>query len=343
MEENVPAQKENFISRELLHNSKVKKNLAVIRNTVADCCSADDIVDAVNVFPEGMSIKYQNKIFWIWFSMTLVLFGLVFYFYNEGGSIYLFLAPAASLIAALVFRKSDASRKKLVDFVEDSYVQRKYGFEYGREIDEVSHESLMSDYGFLFKRGNYDNQIPQYGSGYFQHNGKDVPYIVYNYHFVVEKKEVRRDSSGKEKVEYRYEHYDKWGVCFSGVKADAFSITSYKNKFFPVRWTTSSIGFNKRHFVTGGNEIGIAKLMQPSNVLMFEKLFSGQSHFELVHDSSKGTACWVFDDNVFKKENSGRQTYTTAKELGKNLSNLKLPVYEDIFNRLKSLIKEVVQ
>lgn len=339
--------KQNFIKRELNYNKGVKHNLKNLSEALSDCDSATSMLKVLDDYPTDKDLQYKNKIFWSLILLTLVLFAAIAalianVLYGSSASLYLFILPLITLITAFVYKESDTERQTLIAAIEDQYLQKKYAFENHREQEKIPHNEILRHYATLFKKGNHDNQIPYFASGHLVHDQQSLPYTIFQYHYINKRKETYTEN-GKRKTRIVYDHYDNWGVFVSDVNCPSFSITDYKNRHFPIPWSTSSIEFNKRHSITGENEIELAKLMQPANVLMFEKLLTGHSSFELLCNNAIPTLCWNFNWNILKPVNASPSSCIKLKQLSGHLAGLSMPEYEILIHDLKPLLEKLVK
>lgn len=338
--------KENIFKKELAYNKNVEKNLSDIRSDIEQCHSTEDIINTFQSYENDKELVYKNNIFYTALLITLLTAGgaaYSIYLTQDFGatSIILLVASLIFLTTGLIYKKNDDGRQNLISFIEDTYLEKKYQFQEMAEQKEIAHNEIVSKYDHLFRKGNYKNNIPYFASGVLAHNQKALPYTVFQYHFVDKRTETYREN-GKTKKRVVYDHYDNWGIFISNIQCTSFSITDYKNKHFKNKWTTSSIDFNKRHFITGGSEIELAKLMQPANVLMFEKLFSGHPTFELTCNNVIPTICWNFNWNILQRINKSANNCTTAKQFSGHLAELHMPEYETLMKDLNPLLDKMV-
>lgn len=337
--------KPGFINAQFAYNKQIKANLDKVREDVKNASSTHEIIENFHTYSEDLNLTYKNKIFWILILITVMLFLGLFLMLSAIGSeqaLYLLIVPIITIIIAFIIRKNDDERQELIKYIENQYLQKKYDFENHKSQKKITHNDMVSNYSHLFKKGNYSNNIPYYASGSFIHNQKTIPYTIFNYHFV-DKRTEKYKENGKWKTRVIYDHYDNWGIFMSDINCISFSITDYKNKHFPIPWTTSSADFNKRHFISGGNEIELAKLMQPVNVLMFEKLLGTHASFELTSNDALPTLCWNFNRNILKRNYESASSCVTAKQFGGHLSGLSLPQFEVLLQDIKPLLEKLVK
>lgn len=338
--------KENFFKRELAYNTHIKNNLLDIRNDIENCNSSEDIINTFESYKDEKNLVYKNKIFYISLLIALVIgsIGLYIAFLSKDfGLPFIILSVIAFifLIIGTIYKKTDDERQSLISFIEDKYLEGKYKFQIMAQQEDLSHEKITNAYQHLFKKGNYSNDIPYFVSGSLTHNQKPLPYTVFKYHFVDKRTETYREN-GKNKKRVVYDHFDNWGIFISNIECASFSITNYRNKHFSNTWTTSSIDFDRRHSISGSNEMELAKLFQPANVLMFEKLLSKHPTFELTCNSAIPTVCWNFNWDVLKRVNSNANNCISSKQFSGHLANLHMPAYEQLLKNLNPLLDKMV-
>lgn len=346
LSDSIMEDKKSFIKRELAYNGEVQNNLKTLRDDIKLCNSAAEMLEKIDSYPIDLNLKYKNKAFWFFILISALLAVAIFFTFpilpSSEASLYFYLIPFATLIVAFIFKKNDTERQSLIAYIEDFYIQKKYNFKNHTGQEKIPHDTILKNYAALFKKGNYKNDIPYYASGSLEHEKRQLPYTIFQYHYIDKRKETYREN-GKTKTRIVYDHFDNWGIFISDVECPSFSITNYANNHFPQLWTTSSIDFNKKHSITGANEIELAKIMQPANVLVFEKLLGQHSSFELTCNNAIPTLCWNFNWDILQRKNNSPSYCATAKQLNGHLSGISLPEYEVLIKELKPLLDKMVK
>ncbi len=312
--------------------------------------SLSDISSIFYAHENEGTLKYKNKIFWcaIFVSSLILLISiyfmsLTFKHFDSGYGFLWLILPFFAFSFAANQRKTEAARLALVEKAQKIYLSLKYGFVNFQEQANITHHQNLTEFSAFFKRGNYENKVPFYASGLIQCEDKDVPYTAINYHYVNRREVVSTDANGKRRIKVVYDHFDSWGMFLGDIQAPAFALTSYRNNYYPYQWTTSSIAFNKKHFITGRSEIELAKLMQPRNVLILEKLFSSHGYFEFISGESIDSVYWAFEQNIFLRDYDQFNNCDTAAKIGNMLETLRLPMFEKLMTEIKPILEKVVK
>lgn len=346
-----PSEKQQSIfAQEILHNKIVKQRINNINASLNSVTSINDMSSVFYAQEHEGTLKYKNKIFWFFIAaatltllITIYLMGLTFKHFDSGYGFLWLILPFFAFAFAAKQRKTDAARLALVEKAQKIYLSLKYGFVNFQEQANITHHQNLAEFSAFFKRGNYENKIPLYVSGLIQCEDKEIPYTAINYHYVNRREEVSTDANGKRRIKVVYDHFDSWGMFLGDIQFPAFALTSYRNNYYPYQWTTSSIDFNKKHFITGRSEIELAKLMQPRNILMLENLFSTHGYFEFISSENINSVYWAFEQNIFLRDYDQLNNCDTAAKIGNMLETLRLPMLEKLMTEIKPILEKVVK
>lgn len=334
----------NFVKRELAYNRNVRDNLVELENKIRGCNTAEQFLKCFDDYPSDCSLKYKNNIFYILATIASILCFLVFFVAIKEGDqalLYLLLMPLIVFFTGYYFKQSDEHRQRLITAMENIYLEKKYGFEWLKDQPNITHQQNRQDYAFLFKKGNHKNDTSYYASGFFDLDGKQMPYTIFQYHYIDKHIETYREN-GKKKERVVYKYYDSWGVFVSCISSPAFAITSYDNRYFSIPWSTSLIEFNERHSISGESEIELAKMLTPKNLLFFESFLKAHDFFELVSNDTNATLCLTFKWDILERENITPKKCISVKQLGEHFSGLSMPAFEVFQDKTKPLLNRMV-
>lgn len=338
--------KQNRLS-ELQHNKQVDADLAAVKKLVSDANTDIEILETLAKQGDKYQLQYQNKSFYyilILSIIPIVAIGFlpVYLYQTQHEPLFLLLLLLPLILLALVFsfRQSDKPKQAMLELVETRYEELKYGFRNQLNLETVDTHALYEDFRYLFRLGNYSNEVVRTAAGRFP--GKlNYPFMLFHYHYVNERTETH--GSGKdETTQTVYDHYDKWGMFVGEVPMLGFALTRRKNKIYPHRWKTSSISFNRRHNITGANEHELARLFQPINVERFEKLLADFKDFD-VQVSDRLPVFYIESPvDLFRRAGKNNKHVATAPQLAAGLESMYLPNFEWLANRVVPFINKVV-
>ncbi|RUO71764.1 hypothetical protein [Idiomarina ramblicola] len=362
--------KGNFISRELAHNKDVTARLKTITEEFKSPESAEGLLESLRSYPEDYHLAYQNTIAWIASAIGALALATVILLIVNGNlegwvAAGLCVVAVIPFIFVLTYLNKNRKRHALLESFFNRYEEIKYGFTYGGDQENISFNDNTALFSNAFRRGNYKNYFPVYASGATDYEGKSLNYTLFTYKFV---NRARRTKTVKrKKVQYfEYDYYKQWGVFVSDVNVPAFSISSFTKKHYPEVWTTSDDRFNQKYYVSASSEIEIAKLMQPANVLMFEKVLESLprsagsfsrsskgddihnfhpplSSTELVGSRETPSLYWNINLNPFERTSTDQPKLDTPAALAGYLETIFLENFDQIFDSIQPLFKKVIK
>lgn len=338
----------NLYRQEIAHNSIVDKNLKRIHGILDRADSLESLELALQEESPDVALSFKNRFFW-WMMLAYLIPGILLCMaawkitiaYENIWLLSLFLVPLGIFFYLCTFFRSDAPRQQMVARALNVYEQLKYNFRNGAPQQSLAHDDIVKDFAHVFKRGNHSNSLPRYASGRLQNAEQDLEFTIFNYHYVNKRTEVYYEGKTR-KTRVVYDHFDRWGGFVSGCQPIGVAITSFKNRVYPTKWDTSSINFNKRHHITGASEIELAKLFQPVNILMIEKMLADHKEFDLQVSNQLPVLYWGVNQDLFQRKVPNLQP-TTLGQLRHQLSGLQLPQLEHFLQNLQPLLTKVAQ
>lgn len=334
--------------KEFQYNAGVDAGIARVREIIEQAQESSALLSALHAEGVQCRLLYKNGFFWkllaiytlpaaAWAMMTAWLVKRT----DTSGLMLLYLLPVAGFFWLLRFYRSNNARKELQVRALDVQEQLKYGFRNQTAQPGLEPDQMVGAFAHAFKRGNHSNEIRRHASGVLTHQDAEIPYTLFNYHYINKRKESHYESSKRRERDV-YEHFDRWGIFVAGAESQGFALTSYRNRIYPQRWDTSSIEFNKKHHITGVSEIELARIFQPVNVLMFEQLLAGYREFELEVSGRLPVLYWGFDKDIFKRSLNGTEPQNAA-QLAEQLDSLRLPNFEQLMQSLQPLLEKMVK
>ncbi|MDR2869620.1 MAG: DUF3137 domain-containing protein [Deferribacteraceae bacterium] len=237
----------------------VTKLVKQMRNMLAQAKTHDDLQAIMQLaISYGRPICYNNVPLYLTFIAIAIATGLTWWRYGYH-IIWLIAFSVLALIPLIVaiFRSS-----RLQDLEQELFLRDAIYDNGMQPVDPPSMAELDRRYG-EFVRGNYTREIEYYVQGYSEKEEHNLSYSVYKFHYVVRT---------KQKKGYSYSHYYRYGVILDNFTTDSLLIMSSSvPAFYPTKWTTESIDFNKRFKVYAKDELSAAKFLKPAVILKIEE------------------------------------------------------------------------
>lgn len=341
----------NAFSGQNQNNQIALHNIQRLQDIMRNPPPSEHLYTLLNEWESDNNLEIHNYSFMLWITLAVVCLILTFILH------YGFLLLSIGLVIyAFVKRTSTSARDDLIKHMQNYWLERKYQIYFRQsrysEIDDFSdnhsnnaHENRQQkwaqfDHPFsfpYFQLGNHANDIQHCIYGEWHIQGKDYPFILFNYHYV--DKNVDKDEDGKETISY--DHHDLYGVMVEGFPGRGTSISSQQKRQsrLGVKWTSGDIKFDQAYQLSGIDEIHLAKFFSPQNILSLETAMQSFHGDFYVHPQTS-MLCWLFKKNILQ-HSSEDLSIRNVHELAESLLQLKMPEFEKMTHIMQTLIPEL--
>lgn len=312
------------------HNHAVDLNLEELQNIFPQIQDHEQLLFLLKYWQGRQELNYNNTIFFSYFGLALLSLILVFMIHPSFLIItFLFLALGVPKI------RISNSLDDFKDNLKNFYIHSKYSLR--EHQNEGKNPVFPSDSFPLFNLGDQRNEFQNIKYGEWLLNGKNYPFMLFKYHYVIRKTQL----NSKGKLETTNENHQLFGIMIKNFPARGVSISTQqkKNCRLGVKWSSGDIQFDEHYQLSGFSEIWLAKFFKPSNILHLETALQDyQGDFYV--DPQSSILCWLFSEDILQIENWNKDGSTVAS-FAEQLESLSMPNFDKFSATLQKLILEL--
>lgn len=328
------------------NNQSTLRNIQSLQDIMRNPPLPERLYTLLNEWEGDNNLEIHNYSFVLWITLAVVCLILTFILHYG-----FFLLCIGLVIYAFVKRTSTSARNQLIEQIQNYWLEQKYQIHFAQngssEIDDFSddHKNTQQKWNQFnhpfsfpyFQLGNHANDIQNYIYGQWHIQGKDYPFMLFNYHYV--DKEVDKDEDGKETISY--DHHNLYGVMVDGFPGRGTSIASQQKRQsrLGIKWTSGDIKFDQTYQLSGIDEMHLAKFFSPQNILQLESAMQSFQGDFYIHPQTS-MLCWLFKQKITQHSFEDLKI-KTVHELAENLLQLNMPEFEKMTHIMQALIPEL--
>lgn len=326
------------------NNRKVAQNFERLRLIAAQSQTKAEILDALHPWGQSINLRYHNgiSILLMLIGVTLILLSTLMFFQ----SIWLMLSLWC--LAAIIFAygyfsfESQDEMSIVVQQLSNVIFYSQYHIQM-HTLPHLDRIHGLNDQYMLIKirqafdclnLGNVSNQILNYAATHWQIDGIHYPVLLLHY---LQTDEIIQEQNDQRMLRTIKTYY--WGACIFQLPAHGLAVSTHKTDFpdYPVRWSSSDIGFNQRYHISGQSELHLAKTLTPQRILSLAQHLKTMQGTLMFHPEMQA-CCYLSTQNIFKTQ-ALKKPITDVSQLRGYLRTLQAPDYENMQQQLTAIIR----